>query len=64
MRGRSRRRPRIVVSGAARFAIPDARLAEVGFLAYVWILGRRAFRAGETGDLDEQLRGDYAPVSG
>jgi uncharacterized membrane protein SpoIIM required for sporulation len=39
-------------------------LAEVGFLAYVWVLGRRAVRAGETGDLEEDLRGDYAPVAG
>jgi uncharacterized membrane protein SpoIIM required for sporulation len=28
-------------------------LALLGFLAYQWILGRRAFRAGQTGDLDE-----------
>jgi uncharacterized membrane protein SpoIIM required for sporulation len=39
-------------------------VAEICFLAYVWILGRRAVRAGETGDLDEELRGDYVPVSG
>jgi uncharacterized membrane protein SpoIIM required for sporulation len=38
--------------------------AELAFLAYVWTFGRRAVRAGETGDLDAQLRGDYAPVSG
>ena len=31
---------------------------EVGFLAYVWVYGRRAVRAGHTGDLDESLRGD------
>jgi uncharacterized membrane protein SpoIIM required for sporulation len=39
-------------------------VAELVFISYVWTLGRRAVRAGETGDLDEQLRGDYAPVSG
>jgi hypothetical protein len=39
-------------------------LAELVFLGYVWTLGRRAERSGETGDLDEELRGDYAPVSG
>jgi uncharacterized membrane protein SpoIIM required for sporulation len=39
-------------------------VAEAGFLTYVWVLGRRAVRAGETGDLEEELRGDYAPVAG
>jgi uncharacterized membrane protein SpoIIM required for sporulation len=38
--------------------------AEVFFLAYVWVVGRRASIAGETSDLDEELRGAYAPVSG
>jgi uncharacterized membrane protein SpoIIM required for sporulation len=38
--------------------------AEVLFLAYVWVVGRRASIAGETSDLDEELRGAYAPVSG
>jgi uncharacterized membrane protein SpoIIM required for sporulation len=33
-------------------------LIELGFLAYVTILGRRAHRAGETGDLLADLRGD------
>lgn len=33
---------------------------EVLFLGYVLILGRRAVRAGETGDLVESLRGDRA----
>ncbi len=31
---------------------------EVAFLAYVWVFGRRAVRAGHTGDLDATLRGD------
>jgi uncharacterized membrane protein SpoIIM required for sporulation len=39
-------------------------VAEVSFLTYVWTLGRRAARAGETGDLEEELRGDYVPVAG
>jgi uncharacterized membrane protein SpoIIM required for sporulation len=39
-------------------------VAELVFLGYVWTLGRRAARAGATGDLDEELRGDYVPVSG
>jgi uncharacterized membrane protein SpoIIM required for sporulation len=39
-------------------------LAELLFLTYVWTLGRRAAQAGETGDLGDELRGDYAPVSG
>ena len=38
--------------------------AEVMFLTYVWILGRRAVLAGETGDLDEELAGAMVPVSG
>jgi uncharacterized membrane protein SpoIIM required for sporulation len=39
-------------------------LAEAAFLSYVFVLGRRAVRAGVTGDLDESMRGDYAPVAG
>ena len=31
-------------------------LAEAAFLTYVFILGRRAARAGETGDLDASGR--------
>ncbi|WUI00646.1 stage II sporulation protein M [Spirillospora sp. NBC_00431] len=37
-------------------------VAEVAFLAYVIVLGRRATRQGETGDAD--IRPDMAPVSG
>ncbi|HWC34941.1 MAG TPA: stage II sporulation protein M [Mycobacteriales bacterium] len=33
-------------------------VAEGGFLSYVWVLGGRAARAGETGDLDAAARGD------
>jgi uncharacterized membrane protein SpoIIM required for sporulation len=39
-------------------------VVELSFLTYVVILGRRAVRAGETGDLDVSLRGDLAPVAG
>ena len=39
-------------------------VAEVLFLGYVWTLGRAAVRAGVTGDLDAELRGDVLPVSG
>jgi uncharacterized membrane protein SpoIIM required for sporulation len=39
-------------------------VVEVAFLTYVVVLGRRAVRAGETGDLDADLRGDVAPVAG
>ena len=38
-------------------------LAEAAFLTYVIRYGRRAARAGETGDLDVGLREDVAPVS-
>jgi uncharacterized membrane protein SpoIIM required for sporulation len=39
-------------------------LAEAIFLCYVWILGRRGVRAGETGDLAPEARGDLAEVAG
>ncbi|PSK97912.1 putative membrane protein SpoIIM required for sporulation [Haloactinopolyspora alba] len=38
--------------------------AEVAFLAYVWVFGRRAVAAGEVGDVDEDARGDALPVAG
>jgi uncharacterized membrane protein SpoIIM required for sporulation len=38
-------------------------LAEAAFFGYVFRYGRRAARAGETGDLDLGLREDVAPVS-
>lgn len=38
-------------------------LAEAAFLGYVFTLGRRAARAGETGDLEVGLKEDVAPVS-
>ncbi|TDD27002.1 stage II sporulation protein M [Kribbella turkmenica] len=38
-------------------------LAEIGFVVYVWTLGRRAFRTGEYGDIDEADREAAAPVS-
>jgi uncharacterized membrane protein SpoIIM required for sporulation len=46
----------------ARIAIGG--LAWTAFAGYVGVLGRRAVRAGETGDLSAQLRGDEAPVAG
>lgn len=39
-------------------------LALAAFLAYQWILGRRAFRAGKTGDLDEFEAGARRIVAG
>lgn len=38
-------------------------VVEALFLAYVFVLGRRAHREGETGDLDEAGRGYAAPVA-
>ncbi|EFC86331.1 stage II sporulation protein M [Parafrankia sp. EUN1f] len=37
-------------------------VAWAGFVAYVWIYGRRATAAGESGDLDAALAQDLAPV--
>ncbi|GAB3499417.1 stage II sporulation protein M [Amycolatopsis cihanbeyliensis] len=37
--------------------------AEAAFLAYVFVLGRRAALAGETGDLDPRFAGDTAPAT-
>jgi len=39
-------------------------VAEVTFLAYVFVLGRRAAERGVSGDIDSTARGDYAPVAG
>ena len=36
----------------------------LAFLVYWGVLGRRAVQAGETGDLDAELRGDVLPVAG
>lgn len=47
---------------AARVGI--GALVEVAFLAYVWVLGGRAARAGVTGDMDADMRGEEAPVAG
>jgi uncharacterized membrane protein SpoIIM required for sporulation len=38
-------------------------IVELAFLTYVFVLGGRAARAGITGDLEEGLRPDVAPVS-
>jgi uncharacterized membrane protein SpoIIM required for sporulation len=38
-------------------------LAELAFFTYVWTLGRRAYRHGEYGDIDEADREASAPVS-
>lgn len=45
----------------ARIAIGIA--AELAFLAYVYVLGGRAVRAGETGDLDAQERSAAVPTA-
>jgi uncharacterized membrane protein SpoIIM required for sporulation len=37
-------------------------VAEAAFLAYVFVLGRRAATAGETGDVDAQYAGDTLPA--
>jgi len=39
-------------------------VAEIAFLAWVFGPGRRAARAGVTGDLRDDLRGDVAPTQG
>src|SRR5205814_976269 len=39
-------------------------VVEIAFLAYVVVFGRRAVRAGETGDVEASVRGDLAPVAG
>ena len=39
-------------------------LAEAGFLTYVLVLGRRAVRAGITGDVLAEEAGDLVPISG
>jgi uncharacterized membrane protein SpoIIM required for sporulation len=39
-------------------------VAEAAFLVYVVVLGRRAVRAGEIGDVDRALAGDHAPSIG
>jgi uncharacterized membrane protein SpoIIM required for sporulation len=39
-------------------------VAEIGFISYVWVLGGRAARAGQTGDLELEQRGDLAEVAG
>lgn len=38
-------------------------LALAGFWVYVLVVGRRAVRAGETGDLDDRDRGDVVPLA-
>ena len=38
-------------------------LAELLFVAYVWVVGGRAHRAGETGDLDASYLPDELPVA-
>ncbi|MPY79870.1 MAG: stage II sporulation protein M [Actinophytocola sp.] len=47
---------------AARIGI--GVLAEVLFLAYVFVLGRRAAHAGETGDIDQSHAGASMPATG
>lgn len=45
---------------AARIGV--GALAEVAFLAYIVVLGRRGVRAGATGDVPVEERGDALPV--
>jgi uncharacterized membrane protein SpoIIM required for sporulation len=65
----------LLLSGAIEaFVTPSslptsARLAigivvEIAFLTYVFVLGHRAARAGETGDLEQSLRADTVPAAG
>jgi uncharacterized membrane protein SpoIIM required for sporulation len=39
-------------------------LTELAFLLYVFVIGRRAVAAGETGDIDARQAGDTLPASG
>jgi uncharacterized membrane protein SpoIIM required for sporulation len=39
-------------------------VVEAAFIGYVAVVGGRAARAGETGDLEAELRGDVVPVAG
>ena len=50
--------------GRGRSRSASARVALAIFLAYQWILGGRAYRAGETGDLDEFEAGATKLVAG
>ena len=45
----------------ARIAVGVA--VELAFLAWVFVLGRRAVRSGVTGDLSDDLRGDLPPTA-
>ncbi|WP_350278435.1 stage II sporulation protein M [Kribbella sp. HUAS MG21] len=47
--------------GAVRVTI--GIVAELAFFTYVWTLGRRAYRQGEYGDVEESEREATAPVS-
>jgi hypothetical protein len=39
-------------------------IVEIAFLAYVFLLGRRAAVVGETGDVDEWSRADVVEATG
>jgi uncharacterized membrane protein SpoIIM required for sporulation len=45
------------------FRVGTGVAVEVGFVVYVWTLGRRAFKAGEYGDVEAVDREATAPVS-
>jgi uncharacterized membrane protein SpoIIM required for sporulation len=49
------------LSTVARISI--GALAELAFLTYVIVLGRRGVRAGATGDIEADERGDLVPVA-
>jgi uncharacterized membrane protein SpoIIM required for sporulation len=55
----------VTPSGLATWARIGIGIAVWGaFLGYVWLLGRPAVLAGETGDVRAELSGDAAPVAG
>ena len=55
----------VTPSGLPTWArITIGTLAWLAFVGYVVVFGRRAARAGETGDVRSELGGDVAPVAG
>jgi uncharacterized membrane protein SpoIIM required for sporulation len=54
----------VTPSGLATWArVGIGVVAEVAFLSYVFLLGRRAARGGETGDVQAEYAGDALPVA-
>jgi uncharacterized membrane protein SpoIIM required for sporulation len=55
----------VTPSGLPTWArITIGAVAEAAFLAYVFVLGRRAALTGETGDVDRRYAGDVLPTAG